>query len=391
MMCPAISVADGSTIASALDAVDCLSAHATADAFARLFGAHGGLTVALTIGLTLYVAVMAIGLVTGRVSLSLSSLSPRMMALGLALTFATSWLAYQNVVWGLLSGGPDQVAGLVLGTRGSASHAFAQHLDVLFNAVSDAADRAHAAQGDAKGTSPGDMLSYAAMLLLLGTVGVLVTSRIALAALLAVGPVFLILALFSGTRGLFEGWVKGAVLFALVPLFTVLIGAGALAMADPVVADLGAGDLDMRSATAVFLVAAVHCALMAMVLKVATTLVSGWRIGALVAPWLGHAGEGLPRPSVSGAPPHGATGGVGQPSAGTAGAPGQGSGASRDPRIHAIVAAMAPPASPVPAGQLPPASMPSPLAPPPGQPAAPLGVSRAQTLGRSLGLTEFSR
>jgi type IV secretion system protein VirB6 len=385
MNCPAISTQDGGTIASALDAVDCLSAHATADAFARLFGSHGGLTMALTMGLTIHVALMAIGLMTGRVSLGLSSLSPRMMALGLALTFATSWMAYQNVVWALLSGGPDQVAGLVLGTRGSASHAFDQHLDQLFDAVSEAAERAHAAQGEAKGTTPGDMLSYAAMLLLLGTVGVLVTSRIALAALLAVGPVFLILALFSGTRGLFEGWVKGAVLFALVPLFTVLIGAGALAMADPVVADLGAGDVDMRSATAVFLVAAVHCALMIMVLKVATTLVSGWRLGAVVAPWLGQGGEVAPRampPSVT--PPAVLPGqGGASPIAGQQTAP------SRDPRVHAILAALAPPAVIAPPAALP--SSRSAIMPPPGQPALPSGVNRAQALGRSLNAVETLR
>ncbi|NKJ43941.1 type IV secretion system protein [Novosphingobium sp. SG720] len=387
MICPAISVADGSTIASALDAVDCLSGQATAQAFARLFGSHGGLTVALTIGLTIYVALIAIGLVTGRVTLGLASLSPRVMTLGLALTFATSWMAYQNVVWGLLSGGPDQVAGMVLGIRGSASHAFAQHLDTLFNAVSDAAERAHAAQGDAKGTTPGDMLSYAAMLLLLGTVGVLVTSRIALAALLAVGPVFLILALFSGTRGLFEGWVKGAVLFALVPLFTVLIGAGALALADPVVADLGAGEVDMRSATAVFLVAAVHCALMAMVLKVATTLVAGWRIDALIAPWLGGAGDPVRAPgSYPTMAPAVVPGQAGQPAGGTTG-----SAPPRDPRIHAIVTAMAPPAMPAPAA-MPGVSVAGPSLARAMQPSAATtsapSVSRAQSLGRSLGAPE---
>ena len=63
-----------------------------------------------------------------------------------------------------------------------------------------------------------------ALLLLLGTVGVLVTARIALAVLLAVGPVFVVLALFPGTRGLFAGWLRGVVLTAVTPLFAVLGG-----------------------------------------------------------------------------------------------------------------------------------------------------------------------
>lgn len=278
MTCPALSAGGPSAIADALHSIDCMAGQATATAFARIFGGEGLLTGALTIGLTLYVALFALALLTGRASLNLSALTPRMMALGLALTFATSWIAYSQVVWTLLSAGPDWIASTILGTKGSASHAFAQRLDIMFQAVADAAEQAQAAAKDAKGTTPGDLLSYAALLLLLGTVGVLVTSRIALAALLAVGPIFVILSLFPGTRGLFEGWLKAAVMFALVPLFTVLIGVGAVAMLNPVVEGLAGGEVDMTQAATVFVAAAIHCALMLMSLKLVSALTAGWRL-----------------------------------------------------------------------------------------------------------------
>jgi type IV secretion system protein VirB6 len=150
------------------------------------------------------------------------------VVLGLVLTFATSWAAYQTVVWNALTAGPDELASAMLGIKGSASHAFAGRLDDIFTAISEAAERARAAQADAKGTTPADLLTWAALIFLLGTVGVLVTSRIVLAALLAAGPVFVVLALFRGGRGLAEGWLKATVLFALVPLFAVLIGVGAV-------------------------------------------------------------------------------------------------------------------------------------------------------------------
>ena len=197
------------------------------------------------------------------------------MGLGLALTFATSWVAYSSVIWNLLSAGPDWIAAVLLDVKGSASHAFAARLDVLFAAVADAAEQARQAAGD-KESMPADLLSYAALLLLLGTVGVLVTSRIALAALLAIGPVFLMLSLFTGTRGLFEGWVKAAVMFALVPLFTVLIGAASVGMLTPVIAGLAGGDVSLDQAASVFVAAAVHCALMVLVLRLVATMTSGW-------------------------------------------------------------------------------------------------------------------
>ena len=275
-----------SSIADALRSVDCMAGQATASAFAHIFGSEGVLTTSLTIALTLYVALFAIGLLTGRVTLGLSTLTPRMMALGLALTFATSWIAYSQVVWTLLSTGPDWIASSVLGIKGSASQVFAQRLDTLFQTVADAAQQSQPATEEAKRatTTPAQLLSYAALLLLLGTVGVLVTSRIALAAILTVGPIFLIFSLFSATRGLFEGWVKAAVMFALVPLFTVMLGVGSVAMLTPVVSELNGGAVDMTQAATVFVAACIHCALMAMVLKMTSALTSGWRLPIGVAP-----------------------------------------------------------------------------------------------------------
>jgi type IV secretion system protein VirB6 len=83
---------------------------------------------------------------TGRSSLSLTALTPRMLGLGLALTFATSWAAYQNVVWNLLVGAPDQIASILIGSRGSATELFANRLDQLFTAVADAAAAAQSAR-----------------------------------------------------------------------------------------------------------------------------------------------------------------------------------------------------------------------------------------------------
>ncbi|WP_114228239.1 MULTISPECIES: type IV secretion system protein [Sphingomonas] len=289
--CPALGVQDGAGIAEALRTVDCVSASAAQTAFGRLFGAGGGLGTALTLLLTLYVGLLAMNLLTGRSRLGLSMLTPRMLMLGLVLTFATSWVAYQSVVWNLLTGAPDQIASVVTGEQGSATVAFAHRLDTVFTAVGDAAEAANRpvpvsavngispAPPQAHGWTAGDVLWMAALLLLLGTVGVLLVSRIALAALLALGPVFIVMALFRGTHGLFVGWLKGAVMFALVPLFTVLIGGAALQLLTPVVANLDGGDVTMRAAVTMFLGACVYAALMAIVLKVSATMVAGWRIG----------------------------------------------------------------------------------------------------------------
>ncbi|WP_394730471.1 type IV secretion system protein [Altererythrobacter sp. GH1-8] len=268
-------------VAGALTAIDCMASEVTSETFGRLFAPGGSLGAVLTILLTLYVAFFAIALLLGRSSLDVRALMPRMITLGLVLTFATSWVAYQSVVWNLAIGAPDWLAGLLLGSEGSATQSFGAKLDVVFAAV----QQTTAGDQNFSTFSPPGMMWLGALLLLLGTVGLLVTAKIGLALLVALGPIFVVMALFNPTRGLFAGWLKGVVMLALVPLFAVLGGSIMLELAVPVLAALAAvpNQVDPQAAMAFFLIGAVHCALMAMVLKVASAMVAGWQVFGLAA------------------------------------------------------------------------------------------------------------
>jgi type IV secretion system protein VirB6 len=281
--CQPFGVDGPSGVADALSKVDCMASDATSVSFGRLFGAHGSFTTALTIILTLYIALLAFNLLTGRSALRLSVLTPRMMTLGLVLTFATSWVAYQSVVWNLATGAPDEIASVLVGTNGSATSLFANQLDQIFGTLNEVV--AHAAPGSvaaaASSASPANILSYGALLLLLGTVGVLVVCRLALAALLILGPVFIVLALFEGTRGLFQGWLKCVATFALVPLLTVVMGSGALGAISPMVAGLAqnGAEIPLKTAVSILVASIIYLSLMLLVFKVAAMLTKGWRMG----------------------------------------------------------------------------------------------------------------
>ena len=269
----------GNGVAASLHGVDCAAGQMAEAAFGRLFGAHGALLPALTILLTIYVALFAFALITGRGRIGINSMTSRMVTIGLVLTFATSWIAYQSVVWNLATGAPNELAGILTGTPGNATDVFAAKIDVVFQALIQASN----GQTADSAFSPPGLLWLGGTLLLLGTVGILATSRIALAVLLALGPVFVVLALFRGTRGLFTGWLKGVVLLALAPLFAVLGGSLMLDLAVPVLSALlqTPGKIDPQAAMAFFMIGAVHAALMILVMKVAGTMVSGWSVFGL--------------------------------------------------------------------------------------------------------------
>lgn len=277
----------GNGIGASLRGVDCLASDMTQAAFGRLFGSQGALVPALTIILTLFIAFFAFALITGRTQIGMRALIPRIVTLGMVLTFATSWIAYQSVVWNLVAGAPDQIAGILTGAQGSATQQFGDKIDIVFAAIQEASGQGAAMQGqESQGSteistfSPEGMMWIGATLLLLGTVGILVTAKIALAVLMAVGPIFVVLALFPATRGLFAGWLRGLAMLALAPLFAVLGGTLMLELAIPVINALAPvpGQIDARAAMAFLMVGAVHIALMVLVMKAAGTMVAGWRV-----------------------------------------------------------------------------------------------------------------
>ncbi|MEO1729909.1 MAG: type IV secretion system protein [Pseudomonadota bacterium] len=284
----------GAGITAALTAVDCIATEVSNEAFGKLFASDGQLATVLTILLTLYVAFFGFSLALGRSNLGMRSLVPRMMTLGLVVTFATGAAVYSSVLYTLFVWTPDFVAGLLTQSDGSATVTFAQKLDVVFIAV----QQASTGETDINMFSPPGMMWMGALLLLLGTVGLLVTARIGLALLLAIGPIFVVLALFNQTRGLFVGWLKGMLMMSLAPLFAVVGGSIMLEMAVPILANLVAvpGEINQQAAMAFFVVGFVHCMLMLMALVTSSVMVSKWQVFGFAAGGKdGETNSGMPQ------------------------------------------------------------------------------------------------
>jgi type IV secretion system protein VirB6 len=171
------------------------------------------------------------------------------------------------------------------------------------------------------------------MLILLGSAGALVLTRIVLALLLAIGPVFVVLALFRQTRGLFEAWLRTALLFALAPSLTVIAGSAAVAalgpLIDAIADDPAAAVSDLRPILELFMGSVVYVGLIAMLMWTSASLVRGWRLGG------GRTGEGgsafaaAPAPAAVSATPLAATGGD------------RASADRADPRVGQVIASLA--------------------------------------------------
>jgi type IV secretion system protein VirB6 len=182
-------------------------------------------------------------------------------------------------VFDLLSRGPDQIAAALLGNSGGATHAFAERLDGIFDRFINLA-QALESKGQS-GQLAARWVWASTLLLMLCTAGLVLVVKVVMAVLLALGPLFIVFALFDGTRGLFEGWLKTSIAFALAPLLIVIGGVGAITILAPIsdaLLDDPAGlSTDLKPVFMLFMGTLIYAATLLALFWTAMSLVRHWR------------------------------------------------------------------------------------------------------------------
>ena len=305
--CTPINPAAGSA-ETMVATVDCYVQSNVQAGYASLLGPGSLFGTALTIALTLYVAFVGYRLIFGRSTLSMGDMVPRMLLIGAVLALSSNWATYQTLVYDVLTDGPAEIAGSI--SPGADKAGLNERVDMLSGRMVDLADawtefdarpeQAVAAMPtEATDTLPAtatsitafvapkdslgpNMLLVSALLLVLASAGVLVIAKIILGLLLLLGPIFAILALFAGTRGLTLGWARAALMMALVPLMATLTTAGAVALLEPILTDMyvaaGEGIFSLRSALTILVVLLVMVAVSVQLFRIGHTIVGGWTI-----------------------------------------------------------------------------------------------------------------
>ncbi len=306
--CPDITLVGATSVSESIEAMDCHINNAVEVGYDRLFGAGGAFVYALTGLLVIYVALIGYGFMTGRTRLTMTMMSPRIVTMVLVMTFVSVWPAYHAIFYGLFMGGPDEIAAALLGQRGSAVMDFAQQLDGLFVKFADiakvldptTAQQAvqHAAQTTATTTQSGvtvvttaaapaarpmsvSLFWMSGLCLLVSTLGVLILTRLVLYLLLILGPIFILFALFPQTRGLFNGWLRTSLTFAMAPLFTVLGGTAAMLLFVPLIDSIGANPqaaaAQVQPMIILFMGSLIYAAFLFVLMWVSANLVKDWQ------------------------------------------------------------------------------------------------------------------
>lgn len=280
---------------------------------------------AQTIGAGGYGALAAPGstasvLLTGMVTLLIAFMGYRMLLghtptvregvltfvkIGLVLLLATSWPAYQILVYDIILRSPAELAATIGGAAslpGSGGglvdriDAVDQALKVL--AIEGVGPVPLGANGQPVMPSvppppfvgfDNFALGFARVIFLVATIASFAVVRIVAGLLLALAPLFATFLLFDGTRGLFAGWLKALIGSALGSLAIAITLGVTLAFLEPWLAMLlarrGAG-LDIMGAPAqLFAAAAIFAIALAAVMVIVGRAAYGLRIPAWMPTW----------------------------------------------------------------------------------------------------------
>lgn len=239
---PACTAANpnGGILSNALGMVDCYTESFVFDVYASTFGPGTQFATILTGALVLYVAIYGLQIAMGRTMLTINEFGPRVLKIGFIVALLTVWGTFQHLVVDVAFGAPTGIANEMLSLigAGASSQAGIQGaVDAFYDKMVDAAN-ACLRQGSITKLHlyfAAGFIWLVTILVMLFTFGFMLVAKLATALILGVGPLFIGLFLFAGTRGLFEGWLRALLTFALVPLFLLTSMAILLSMVDSTV------------------------------------------------------------------------------------------------------------------------------------------------------------
>ncbi|MBW8709364.1 MAG: type IV secretion system protein [Alphaproteobacteria bacterium] len=301
------TVTDLGVVRDVLTAVDCNTKSFARLGYESLTATGSPFQAALTVALTIYVAVIGYRLLFGN-GARLADGPTIALKIGAVLALVTSWSLFQTLVFDVAERAPIEIAAVISAPlRGSAMAADpVAGLQAAYDQLSQTANAfAHppksvpdTAQADYAAAS--QALTLASNALFIASAGLIAVITIAIGLLTATGPVFIALFLFFETRGFFVGWVRalGVCAFGLISAWslTVLMLHAVQPWMD-ILSEVGAGGIaDARTGITAAIIVLVFCASQFALLLAGIVIARGFRLpGAARQP------AATPAPAVRGA------------------------------------------------------------------------------------------
>lgn len=288
----------GGFVTSVTRFVDCQAETLGSAAYQALSAPGSTLAVLLTSFLTIFIAIIGYNLLLGR-GFTVRSATLAMIKIGAVMALATSWPAYQTLVYDLVTDGPAQIASDISRPAGlpGSDGTLLQRLDGADAALVQLSvlGAGNPVGVPAETLAPPPFAGFNAFALggsrivfLVTAVAALLTVRVIAGLLLALGPFFIAFLMFDNTRSLFEGWVRVLVGAAIAAIGVSIALAVELALLEPWLAGILArrigGEALPSVPTELFVIAAVFAIIVFAVLIASARVARGFRLAPVFEP-----------------------------------------------------------------------------------------------------------
>ncbi|WP_297510792.1 type IV secretion system protein [uncultured Caulobacter sp.] len=290
--CPA-PAADAGVIRGVLSTIDCHTRVYAQSGYDALTGPQSVFPTALTILLTLYVALIGYRLMFGLGGTRLTDAPLAALKIGFVLSLALNWNTFQTLVFDVTMKAPLQLAQTIGAPAASGGAVLVSDPLGGLQVTYDELARSASALGKLAGPNPqvlrggeaaaADALWKAQTALFMSTAGVLSIAIIAVGVLSATGPIFITLVLFESTRGLFAGWLRALLAAAFTPMMCWITTTLFLVIIDPLLVRLAQGRTvglpDTQAAMMVSAIIFIFAAAQAALTIGASVIAGGFQIG----------------------------------------------------------------------------------------------------------------
>jgi len=245
-------------------------------------------------------------MVSGR--FSTSDLITHCLKIIVLLVLATSWDAFFLFVYRMVTDLPSEIAGQIMQAAASSfgPDAVADNTLTANTALSQFYDRAmsvaaHLLEGAGWNQTGLYFYAFAVWFGAIGFTGyatmLIILSKLAVSLLLAIGPIFILLLIFTDTRKLFEGWLKTLLNYAIIPIFVYALLAILLVLAESPLKYMelhnGVSDQFLTAIGPFLLISFVSILLLAQVMSIATNITGGVSLSTMGGSlWLKDAAKG---------------------------------------------------------------------------------------------------
>lgn len=140
------------------------------------------------------------------------------------LTIAFNWVYFDLFIYSVFTDAPDELGGLMLGAIGAIPPGnISDQLGVLLHNGIVASGKAFASSGYFMPYVLGALIFIAVIVICAYAIALLALSKIAIAIILALGPIFIVFLLFESTKAMFSSWLQQLFNFTFITLLTYIV------------------------------------------------------------------------------------------------------------------------------------------------------------------------